>query len=287
VNGATADVQVGPHRIEATVFGSGQPTVVIEPAFGGSAQSWRGIAETLAQDTRVVTYDRAPYGASSVAQDGRTPCEIARDLHGVLQALDITGPLVLVGHSSGGPCVRAFAALFSQQVAGMVLVDSSHETQEQVLTPYLPWRMRLLEALTVPLIRVAPRRMLGGGDRRSLIREFRAIKGLTAADQPLARRALGGKPLIVLTRGPGSKTPVPPSWQLWHDLHLDLAQLSANHRHVVADYPDHYIHKSDPALVSAAITAVVRSACTNTPLDATSAGLPLPVTPKPRKPSAR
>jgi len=60
--------------------------------------------------------------------------------------------------------------------------------------------------------------MLGGGDRRSLIREFRAIKGLTAADQLLARRALGGKPLIVLTRAPGSKTPVRPSWQLWHDL---------------------------------------------------------------------
>ncbi|MGD0605916.1 MAG: hypothetical protein ABSA53_20285 [Streptosporangiaceae bacterium] len=31
---------------------------------------------------------------------------------GVLRALDVTGPLVLVGHSSGGPCVRAFAALF-------------------------------------------------------------------------------------------------------------------------------------------------------------------------------
>jgi hypothetical protein len=123
------------------------------------------------------------------------------------------------------------------------------------------------------------RRAVRGGDRRSLIREFRAIKGLTAAYQPLTRGELGGKPVIVLTRGPGSKTPVHRSWQLWHDLHLDLAQLSANHRHVVADSPSHYLHKSDPALVSAAITDVVRSARTSTPLDATLKDLLLPGAP--------
>jgi hypothetical protein len=82
------------------VFGTGQPAVVIEPGFGGSAQSWRAIAEELAEDTNVVTYDRAPYGASSPAVDGRTPREIARDLHGVLEALGITGP------GAGRPLIR-------------------------------------------------------------------------------------------------------------------------------------------------------------------------------------
>lgn len=64
-------VSVGRHQLAATVFGDGGPTVVIEPAFGGAAEGWAKIARTLSQDTTVLTYDRAPYGASSAAWDAR------------------------------------------------------------------------------------------------------------------------------------------------------------------------------------------------------------------------
>ena len=37
----------------------------------------------------------------------------------------MNGPLVLVGHSAGGLCMRAFAAAHLDRVAGMVLVESS------------------------------------------------------------------------------------------------------------------------------------------------------------------
>jgi hypothetical protein len=43
--------------------------VVIEPSFGGAAEDWEEIARTLAEETTVVMYDRAPYGASSAARD--------------------------------------------------------------------------------------------------------------------------------------------------------------------------------------------------------------------------
>ena len=80
MDGKSTEVSVGAHRISVTVFGSGEPAVVIEPAFGGSAQSWHAIAGTLGEQTTVVTYDRAPYGASSRALDRRTPGDIAGDL---------------------------------------------------------------------------------------------------------------------------------------------------------------------------------------------------------------
>ena len=260
----TTQVQVGPHRIAATVFGDAEPAVVIEPAFGGSAQSWFAVAEALAGQAKVVAYDRAPYGASSRAQDDRTPREIARDLHGVLDALGISRPVVLVGHSAGGVYARAFAGLYRDEVAGMVLVDSAHEAQEQVLHGQLPWRVGLLEALTLPMLGLLPAKMLNGADRRSIIREFRASKRLTAADRPLAPGDLGDRPLIVLTRGPGAK--VHPSWQLWRDLHAELAELSTNSRHIVADDSNHYIHKSEPELVLTAIRDVLDSARTSVPL---------------------
>jgi hypothetical protein len=89
----------------------------------------------------------------------------------------------------------------------------------------------------VPLIIVDPRDGRGGADRRSIVREDRSLNRLTAADQPLVEGALGGKPLMVLTRGPGNRAAVAEEWRRWHGLHEDLARLSANSRHVIAASP--------------------------------------------------
>jgi pimeloyl-ACP methyl ester carboxylesterase len=263
----TRQVEVGPHRIEATVFGSGTPAVVIEPGFGGTAASWRRVAEAVAEDTTVVTYDRAPYGASSRARDGRTPRDIARDMKGVLDALGIDGPVILAAHSAGGLYVRMFARLYDDQVAGLVLVDSSHEAAAQVLNPELPRWVRAVRRLENPMIVASTRKARNGADRRSMIRENRAFFRVTASDKPLAAGALGDRPVIVITAGPG-KIIKGPLWQMFHDLHAELAGLSSNRRHIVASHPDHYVHKKDPDLVIAAIRDVVHSARTHTPLAA-------------------
>jgi pimeloyl-ACP methyl ester carboxylesterase len=266
VNGVTRQVEVGPHRIEATVFGSGAPAVVIEPGFGGSAASWQAVAEAVAADTTVVTYDRAPYGASSRARDARTPRDIARDLKGVLHALGIDGPVILAAHSAGGLYVRTFARLYDDRVGGLVLVDSSHEAGEQVVIPELPWWIRAVRwLLENPGIIVSSRKARNGADRRSMIRENRAFYRVTGRDKPLAAGGLGDRPLIVITAGPG-KIFNGRVWQIVHGLHAELARLSSNHRHIVASHPDHYVHKKDPDLVIAAIRDVVHSARTHAPL---------------------
>jgi pimeloyl-ACP methyl ester carboxylesterase len=270
MDGVTTMVPVGRHRLETTVFGSGEPVVVVEPSLGGFAAAWREIAETVAEDTTVVTYNRAPYGASSPARDGRTPRDIADDLDGVLNELGVRGPLVLVGHSIGGIYLRTYAALHMDRVAGMVLVDSSHETQGKVVLKHLSPKNRVIAALTVPQLIVRSREWRGGGDRRSCVREFRMFKRLSAADQALAGGALGGRPLIVVTRGPVSKTKPDRLWEAWYELQRDLAGLSANSRHMVSGSPDHYLNEGDPDLVVSAIRDVVRSARTGTPLAETA-----------------
>ena len=266
MDGVTTMVQVGRHRLEATVFGAGEPAVVVEPSLGGFAAAWREIAETIAEDTTVVTYNRAPYGESSPARDGRRPREIADDLDGVLKELGVTGPLVLAGHSIGGIYLRTYAALHMDRVAGMVLVDSSHETQGNVIPGYLSPKDRVLAALTLPQLIIRSREWRGGGDRRSCVTEFRMFKRLSAADQALAAGGLGDRPLIVVTRGPVSKEQPGRLWKAWHALQQDLARLSANSRHAVSDSPDHYLNEGDPELVVSAIREVVRSARSGAPL---------------------
>jgi pimeloyl-ACP methyl ester carboxylesterase len=265
MDSVTRQVQVGPHRIDATVFGAGAPAVVIEPGFGSNAASWQAVAEAVAEETTVVAYDRVPYGSSSRAQDARTPRDIARDLHGVLDALGIARPVVLAGHSAGATYARAFAGLNDGEVAGLVLVDSSHEAQEQVLIPELAWHLRALNKLMLPMMLMTPRKARAGADRRSLIREMRALERLTPADKPLAAGALGDRPLIVITAGPGKLTKGR-TWQIWHGLHADLAGLSANRRHIVARDSGHFVYRDDPDLVITAIRDVVHSARSHTPL---------------------
>ena len=263
----TTMVKAGRHRIEANIVGDGSPVVVIEPSFGGSAAEWRAIAEALAAQTTVVTYDRAPYGASSRATDRRTPADIAGDLHVVLQELGIRDPIVLVGFSVGGMYVRAYAALHPDQVAGMVLVESSHEGQTPLLNEVFTWKVRLEELLFHPKVLLSRRSWRGGADRRSVLREWRAFRRVSAADRPLAPGALGDKPLLVLTRADGGPYGGR-QWRLWHGFHCEQARLSSNSRHVLSSHADHALNESDPELVIAVISEVVRSARTGTPLRA-------------------
>jgi pimeloyl-ACP methyl ester carboxylesterase len=51
----------------------------------------------------------------------------AYELHLLLKKSGIRGPYVLVGHSIGGLIARVYAAQYPKEVAGMVLVDSTHE----------------------------------------------------------------------------------------------------------------------------------------------------------------
>lgn len=54
---------------------------------------------------------------------------VAPKLHTLLVNADTEGPYVLVGHSYGGLYTQMYAARYSDEVAGVALVDSSHPEQ--------------------------------------------------------------------------------------------------------------------------------------------------------------
>ena len=118
-------IDVGGHRLHLHCTGSGSPTVVLEPGLGGASSDLGWIAPAVARDSRVCVYDRAGRGWSDAADGPQDGAHIAADLHTLLDRAHVPGPYVLAGHSFGGLYVLSFAAQFPDQVAGMVLLDST------------------------------------------------------------------------------------------------------------------------------------------------------------------
>ena len=101
------------------------PLVVFEAGLSAPAASWVHTQREVSAHARTLSYDRAGYGGSDVDPADRTLERIVDDLAAMLDALDERDPVVLVGHSWGGPILRVFADRFPERVAGLVFVDAT------------------------------------------------------------------------------------------------------------------------------------------------------------------
>ncbi|QXD16568.1 alpha/beta hydrolase [Rhodocaloribacter litoris] len=107
--------------------GAGDVTVVLEAGPGDGHEVWRRVQPVIATRARVIAYDRAGLGQSGPAVTPRSPEQMARELHALLQATGAAPPYVLVAHDAGAFIVRRFAALYPDEVGGLVLIDPAHE----------------------------------------------------------------------------------------------------------------------------------------------------------------
>jgi len=122
-------IDVGGHRMHLFCTGSGSPTVVVEAGIGDISTDWVFIQTAVSKFTRICTYDRPGYAWSEPGPLPRTYPQINLDLHELLAAANERGPFVLVGHSFGGPLVRSYTAIYPNEVASLLLVDTVHEDQ--------------------------------------------------------------------------------------------------------------------------------------------------------------
>jgi pimeloyl-ACP methyl ester carboxylesterase len=124
-------VDVGGRRLHALVEGqpTGKPTVILESGIATFSSNWAWVQQGLAATTRVVAVDRAGLGWSDPAPQPEDARESAEDLHRALDALGVSGPYLIAGHSYGGLVARAFTDRYRDEVVGLVLVDASHPDQ--------------------------------------------------------------------------------------------------------------------------------------------------------------
>lgn len=274
--------------------GQSAPTVILDSGLGVPAAGWDLVMPDVARFARVCSYDRAGYGWSGAGPMPRMSDEIAKELHALLAASGEKGPYVLVGHSFGGYNVRVYTGMYPAEVAGLVLVDTSHEDQNQRMPPSLQKltqeQVKELDSqrrLMPILIFFGIARLTADDDGDGkLNKEFRdkmkylqlqtkfidaalsELKGFVeSAEQVRQAGNLGDRPLVVLTAGKELEAKDLPKGvsveemrefrKTWvNDLQMRQARLSTRGKQVVVPDSTHMIPMERPETVVNAIREV-------------------------------
>lgn len=281
-------VDIGGRRLHVQTQGKGSPTVVISAAGAAAPLDWTNVLPAVAEFANVCLYDRAGSGWSDLDGGPRTSRHIGEELRRLLETAGIPGPYVLVGHSIGGIHMRTYTGMFPDDVVGLVFIDSSHEEQLERLPAAnrtsLEGQIRVLKIAAAiapfggvrlfgtlglgaqllnfeflePELRENARAILYWSNLGDLADELGAVPETMEQAKGLAR-PLRDMPLAVVTAGSDDN----PAFrregvrEVWFKLQEELAALSTNSKHVVAEKSTHYIQEDEPELVIDAIRWVV------------------------------
>lgn len=124
-------IDIGGRTLNLYCSGEGSPTVILETGGNEPGYSWSWVQPKIADFTRACWYDRAGVGWSDPPSAPRTSASVTSDLHETLQRAGVLPPYILVGASIGGEYARVYTAHYPSDVAGLVLVDSTHPDQQE------------------------------------------------------------------------------------------------------------------------------------------------------------
>jgi pimeloyl-ACP methyl ester carboxylesterase len=255
-------VDVGGYRLAIHCIGEGSPTVVLETGLGAPSEYWGPIQQEIAGLARVCRFDRAGRGQSEPAPSTpRTCADMVADLRALLHNAGIPAPYVLVGNSLGGMNARLYAHRYPEEVAGLVLVDGSHQDQFTRLGEALPEPQP-----DSPDSHKGFYRFWAGEGWRDPANNPENVDFVGSREQLRAIRSLGDLPVVVLASGvflretPTRLQAGPRLHEMWQDLQYDLASLSSNSVYRVDEDSGHFIQWDRPEVVVDAIRWVLNSA---------------------------
>ncbi|MFG2991381.1 alpha/beta fold hydrolase [Streptomyces sp. NPDC048257] len=179
-------VRVGGAGVPLHVVVEGRGPVCVLSA--GLAMAWFDwdpvVAPLVAAGRTVVRFDRPGHGLSGPATAPPTTAGEAHRIAGLLDALGLPGPaapVTVVGHSLAGFHAEAFARLYPERTAAVVLVDGSVEEAPRTAVP-AALRTGAARALGRAVTAAGLPAALGSLVRRATVRASR-----TGGSDPAAR----------------------------------------------------------------------------------------------------
>ena len=118
-------IKVNNNKVEIHKKGNKGIPIIIITGMGCSFYEWYDITESLSKTNRVIMFHRPGLGLSEIGAEERNTQAVVNELNDIILQLELSEPVILVGHSYGGLCAQHFAKVHPEQVAGTVLVDST------------------------------------------------------------------------------------------------------------------------------------------------------------------
>ena len=257
--------QVNGHAMRIDCIGTGSPTIVLDAGLGNDGLIWGTIQPVLAKTTRVCSYDRAGFGWSDPLPPPRDATHIAVELHGLLTAARIDGPILLMGHSIAGLYIRSYATRYPASVAGLVFLDGSTPTQKVDRAFQKSKPSKLSQRVTTFAERVAfllrLSRLFGacpgsfpGFQLRNTMPRLEGLchehldaylserEGAERASEATAHTdPYGALPILIFSRDTRN--------EIWNQKQENLKRLSTRSRRIIARSSGHYIQLDRPELV--------------------------------------
>lgn len=235
-------VRVLGRRFQTKCVGEGGLNIMLVSGQGTPLENWDEIQGRIGSIARVCAYDRLGIGSSGRLPRSQTFTTFAEDLDGVIDALALQRPLVVVGHSLGGPIAMAWATSHPDDTAGVVLVDAAS-------VQYVDWYVDGMSAEE----KAAPRDPADNPEH---------LDDQVAWSQLRDLPRLGGVPLVVLTHDPThpesvefemSERDPEDIHDAWVEGQRQWALLSDESELVTVEGAGHFIHHYVPNAVTAAI----------------------------------
>ena len=247
-------VSASDHQLDIVRAGSGGPPIIFETGLADSLDTWLPTLRAMAEFTTVVAYSRAGFGRStSGASDHSVPSAVA-DLHALTQQLHLQAPFIIVARSYGSLIARLFTSRYQADVAGIVLVDGTHEQQVRrfgMVDPGYPRQFQLF--FDSVLARLPP------GPEAAETRETVKIQreGTVPGLDPLP-----DIPIAVITSMKSDESSAyvngtARGHEVWRSLHDEWFRRSRNGIHIETDRSGHAIQDDEPELVTMAIRFVL------------------------------
>jgi pimeloyl-ACP methyl ester carboxylesterase len=278
-------VDVGGYRLHLNCIGSVGPTVVLDAGLGCNSLDWTLIQPEISKFTRVCSFDRAGYPWSDKSFLKRTSQNMVIEMHTLLHNAKVPGPYILVGHSFGGVNALLYASTYPDDVAGIVLVDSSHEDQLEKFPSMLMPNTILIKFLVYTGIQRLMNLYLPQGrksfsmfpkkiqdiclDQRSsneyintVIEEMSNLKE-SLGQLKKAGKFLENKPLIVIVAGKPEKEEGDSQkqneefFEIWKELQDDHVTKSTKGKLLIAKNSDHMVNRNQPSIVVEAVHEIV------------------------------
>lgn len=247
-------VSVGDHSLDVVRSGSGSPALIFETGLADSLDTWLPMLHTMSEFTTVIAYSRAGFGRSDPGPNDHSVPRAAADLHALLHKLPIKPPFILVARSYGSLVARLYTSLYPNDVAGIVLVDGTHEQQVSRFGTLDRTYPRAFRAYFDSVLATMPDGPAAAETRETVkIQVEGAVPGL---------KPLPDIPMAVLTSMKSDESSpyvngTARGHEVWRALHDEWFRRSRDAIHVETSHSGHGIQDDEPALVEMAIRFVL------------------------------